>query len=120
MAALNIICMACGCRGSSGSTGTQEVSMDGSKEACFKYLGNDPFTGTIHYQCSECKSYLNVDPMHILKIDPARGQLSLGQPGTNTDSVSVNTDFLLQLPGMIKDGVLGLTRYIRRSLGFSF
>ena len=118
MSALNIICMVCGFRGSSGSIGAQEVSMECSKEGCFKYLGNDPFTGTMHYQCFECKSYLDVDPMHILRINPARGQLSLGEPGKHTYRASMDTDFIWQLPGMIKDGVLGLTRYIRKNLGF--
>ena len=115
MLASQIICMACGYQ---GSFGTQEISMEGSNQACFKYLGNDPFTGAMHYQCSECKSYLDVDPVHILRIDPARGQLSLGEPGKNTYRASMDTDFLLQLPGMIKDGVLGMTRYIRKNLGF--
>ena len=115
MLASQIICMACGYQ---GSFDTQEVAMECSDQDCFKYLGNDPYTGAMHYQCSECKSYLDIDPMHILRIDPTRGQLSLGQPVKNTNSASMDTAFFLQLPGMIKDGMLGLTRYIRKNLGF--
>ena len=44
MSTLNIICMVCGCRGSSGSIGAQEVSMECLQQDAFKYLGNDPFT----------------------------------------------------------------------------
>ena len=91
--------------------------MELSKQDGFKYLGNDPVTGVMHYQCPECKSHLDVDPMHILRIEPTRGQLSLGQPGRNTYRASRDANFLWQLPGMIKDSVLGLTTYIRKNIG---
>ena len=115
MSASQILCMACGYQ---GSFGTQEISMELSMQYSFKYLGNDPFTGAMHYQCPECKSHLDVDPMHILRINPARGQLNLGQPRKNVHRASMDTDFLWQLPGMIKDGLLGMTRYIGKNLGF--
>ncbi|NTW17213.1 MAG: hypothetical protein HGA41_07145 [Syntrophaceae bacterium] len=51
-------------------------------------------------------------------MDPARGQLSAGLLEKDPYSFSVDTvDFLWQLPVTIKDGVLGLTRYISKNLG---
>lgn len=117
MLASQIICVACGYH---GSLDTQAVSIENSRSDCFKCLGNDFFTGAMYYQCPECNSYLNVDPMDILKMDPARGQPNPGHPAKYPYSVWADTDFLRQLPGMIKDGMLGLTRYISKNLGLIF
>lgn len=112
MLALNMICMACGCRGPIGS---QEVFTDNSRPDCFKYWGHNPFTGSMHYQCPECNSYLNIDPMDILRMDPARGRPNPGCSEKDTYRILVDTaDALLQLPVVIKGGVLWLTRYITK------
>ncbi len=109
MLAHQIICMECGYQ---GSFDTQEVSIENTRQDCFKYFGHNPFTSAMHYQCPECNSYLKVDPMDIFKMHPVKGQAHPGGPAMDMSSVSVDTDFLWQLPGMIKDRVLGLTKYI--------
>ena len=58
----------------------------------------------MHYQCPECNSYLDVEPMDIFKTGSARGRPSPGHSEKDTSSVLADTgDFLWQLPGMIKN-----------------
>lgn len=115
MLASQMICMPCGYQ---GSIDTQCASIGNSRSETFRYLGHNPFSGEMHYQCPECKSCLNVDPADIFKMDPARGLLSAGLLEKDPYSFSVDTvDFLWQLPVTIKDGVRGLTRYISKNLG---
>lgn len=111
-----IICMDCGYQ---GSFDTQEVSIENTRQDCFKYFKHNPFTSAMHYQCPECNSYLKVDPMDIFKMYPVKGHPHPGRPGKDTNSISVDTNFLWQLPGMIKDGVRGLKRYITKNIGLN-
>lgn len=114
MLAANMICIVCGCR---GSIDEQEVSIEPSRQDGFKYLGHDAFTGAMHYQCPECNSYLNVDPMDMFKTYPVKGQPGPGNPEKDTYRVSADNVSLWQLAGVIKDGVFGLTRYIIKNIG---
>ena len=109
MLAHQILCMACGYQ---GSFDTQEIAIENSRSDCFTFLGHNPFTSTMHYKCPECNFYLEVDPMDIFKVYPVKGRPYLGRPGEDMSSVSMDIDFLWKLPGMIKDGVLELTKYI--------
>jgi hypothetical protein len=34
----------------------------------FKHKGHNPFTGNLHYECSQCKTTILVDPMDVLGI----------------------------------------------------
>lgn len=43
-----------------GKTGDRAISR------CFKYKGHNPFSGILHYECSQCKTILLVDPMDVL------------------------------------------------------
>ena len=116
MLAHQIICMACKYQ---GSFDTQEVSIENARPDCSKYLGHDPFTSAMHYQCPQCYSCVNVDPMDIFKMHPAEGQPVLGFPGKDTNSIPLDTDFLWQLTSIIKHGMLVLTRYVSKNIGLS-
>ena len=116
MLAHQIICMSCGYQ---GLFDTQEVSIENTRQGCFKYFGYSPFTSGMYYQCPECNSQLIVDPMDMFNMCPAKGQPHMGYPEKNTNSVPMDLEFLSQLPGMIKDGVLGLTRYITKNIGLN-
>ena len=113
MLASNMICMACGRH---GSIGVQEECIENFKLDSFHYLGHNSYTGAMHYQCPECDSYLNVDPMDMLKLVTARGQPGQYRPGKDTYSALIDTvDSLCQLPRMIKDGALLFAGYIGKN-----
>jgi len=103
--------------GYQGLFDTQEVSVEKAKPDSFRYLGHNAFTGAMRYQCPGCNSYLNVNPMDIFKTYPVRGQPGPGQPVKDPYSISAEMDFLWQMPRVIKNRVLGLTRYISKNLG---
>jgi hypothetical protein len=43
-----------------GNTGYIPISRS------FKYTGNNPFSGNLHYKCSRCETIILVDPMDVL------------------------------------------------------
>ena len=34
----------------------------------FKHKGHNPFSGNLHYECSQCKTIILVDPMDVLGV----------------------------------------------------
>ncbi len=63
MTGKRIICLSCGQEGEIEMPGRKATA---SSSCLFRYLGHNPFSGHMHYQCPACKVVLLVDPMIIL------------------------------------------------------
>ena len=54
-----------------GTLENQGITFDGKTgdipiSRSFKHMGNNPFSGNLHYQCSRCETIILVDPMDVL------------------------------------------------------
>ncbi len=58
-----ITCMNCGTNGEIEISGTQG---DNLRANIFRYLGHNPLSGHMHYQCPACSIVLLVEPQNIL------------------------------------------------------
>lgn len=68
-----IVCMNCGKAGKIEVPGFDEETFASS---LFRYLGHNPLSGHMHYQCPICKIVLLVEPRAVLTI----GGLLHGSP----------------------------------------
>ncbi len=59
-----IICHSCGIE---GEIEIQGINNDVEPSRIFRYLGHNPFSGHIHYQCPACGMVLLVNPMTLLQ-----------------------------------------------------
>ncbi len=64
MTGKRIICLSCGQEGEIEGPSLKALP---SSPCLFRYLGHNPFSGHMHYQCPACKVVLLVDPMIILE-----------------------------------------------------
>jgi hypothetical protein len=74
MASRDIQCAYCGLKGEIRE-GYREP--DDHPMTTFKYLGHNPFSGHLHYQCPGCSMILFVPPMDVLE-----GKSLTGVPAT--------------------------------------
>jgi hypothetical protein len=67
----DITCLYCGKKGLMGIHNEDEGDTDGR---LFRYLGHNPFSADMHYQCPACGIVLLVDPMLALGEKPIEGR----------------------------------------------
>ncbi|MBN1547888.1 MAG: hypothetical protein JW902_14655 [Syntrophaceae bacterium] len=63
MAGREILCKYCGMKGLIDVPGLNENI---TRNLMFRYLGHDPFSGNMHFQCPACREVLAVNPWSVL------------------------------------------------------
>ena len=66
----DIVCLNCGFAGILDIYYENDVA---TKDALFKHLGHNPYSGDLHYRCPDFKIILRVDPMAVLGEDSLNG-----------------------------------------------
>lgn len=66
----DICCMQCGLN---GEIEVFDLNGDTPRSRIFKHLGNDPFTGRMHYECPACGIVLKVNPLDVLRDTAING-----------------------------------------------
>jgi hypothetical protein len=83
----DITCMHCGQR---GLMDIRDENAEVDDDRLFLYMGHNPFSGDLHYQCPACGIILLVDPMLALGNTAIRGIPDLAARSGETGQTFLN------------------------------